>query len=199
MRIWPVPATANAASSRPETPRDLRPQIDEGYIVARSALHLSVKNGVIMRILRDGAVWDQGEAAALARGAIDRLALELSTTSARLSADSLDAAPTARESRGAHSKRDLARVRQRSDEADRLSALSRTLRGVAERLREAHDDDGFVRELTMRARDDTLNELMQARLMPRATPQVLTEAEQQEAIEGVKADLRRLLDERAGY
>lgn len=199
MRFWPAPATAIAVRPVPQAPRDLAVQIDEGYLVARSALRLAVKNGVIMRILRDGAEWDDAEATELARQAIDALASELRSTAARLSDDSVLAAPSARESRTARSKRELANVRRQRDEADRLAARSRTLRGVVELLEAAHDDEAFVTELVMRARDDTLGELMQARLVPRAEPMLLTEDEQREAIEGVKADLRRLLDERAGY
>lgn len=199
MRFWPAPASAIADGSRPPMPRNLAHQIDEGYLVALSALRLSVKNGVILRILRDGAAWDERESADLARQAIDTLAAELRATAARLSDDSVRAAPTPRESRGARSKRDLARVRRKRDEAERLSARSRTLRGVVERLEAARDDDAIVRDLALRARDDTIGELMQARLIPRAEPLLLSEEEQREAIAGVKADLQRLIDERTGY
>jgi len=199
MRFWPSSAPALASRLQPEAPRDLALQIDEGYLVARSALRLAVKNGVIMRILRDGAAWNDAAAAELARQAIDTLVVELRESTARLSDESVRAAPTARESRGARSRRDLARVRRRHEEADRLAARSRVLRGVVTLLEGAHDDAGFVLELALRARDDTLGELMQARLIPLSQPQLLSEEEQREAIEGVKADLQRLIDERIGY
>ncbi|UTT63224.1 hypothetical protein [Microcella humidisoli] len=199
MRFWPASASATAVPLPPAGPRDLAHQIEEGYLVALSALRLSVKNGVILRILRDGAAWDEAESAALARHAIDALAAELRETAARLSDDSAQAAPTARESRGARSKRDLARVRRKRDEAARLAARSRTLRGVVELLEAARDDETVVRDLALRARDDTIGELMQARLIPRGEPVLLTEEEQREAIAGVKDDLQRLIDERTGY
>lgn len=199
MRFWPGTASSIAVRSMPAAPRDLAHQIEEGYLVALSALRLSVKNGVILRILRDGAAWDETESAELARQAIDALAEELRETAVRLSDDSVRAAPSPRESRGARSKRDLARVRRKRDEADRLAARSRTLRGVVERLEVARDDAAVVRDLALRARDDTIGELMQARLIPRAEPVLLTEEEQREAIAGVKADLQRLIDERTGY
>jgi hypothetical protein len=199
MRFWPASASAIPVRSLPTAPRDLSHQIEEGYLVALSALRLSVKNGIILRILRDGAAWDEAESAALARQSIESLAAELRTTAARLADDSVLAAPTARESRSARSKRDAARVRRKRDEAARLAARSRTLRGVVERLDAARDDEEVVRDLALRARDDTIGELMQARLIPRAEAVVLTEEEQREAIAGVKADLQRLIDERTGY
>lgn len=199
MRFWPAPASAVAVRPLPQTPRDLAHQIEEGSIVAVSALRLSVKNAVIMHILRDGATWDDAAATQLARSAIDALAAELRETAERLSDDAVRAAPSARQSRAARSRRELARLRHQRDEADRLSARSRTLRGVVAHLESVRDDDEFVNHLTLRARDDTLSELMQARLIPRAEPMLLTDEEQREAIIGVKADLQRLLDERTGY
>jgi len=199
MRYWSASAPATATRPRPEAPRDLALQIDEGYLVALSALRMSVKNGIIMRILRDGAPWNEQAASELARRAIDTLVAELSETAVRLSNDSVIAAPTARQSRGARSRRDVARVGHGHDESERLGARSRVMRGVVDRLAGARDDTGFVLNLALRARDDTLGELMQARLTLRAQPQLLSEEEQREAIEGVKADLQLLIDERAGY
>jgi hypothetical protein len=174
-------------------------QIDEGFIVALSAVRLSVKNGVIMRTVRDGEPWNEAEAIDLARRAIEALITELDETATRLSHDSDAAAPTERASRTARSRRDQARIRRSRDEVVRLSARSRTLRGVVERLRAAHDDETIVRDLALRARDETLSELMQARLIPRAERVPVSDEEHREAIAGVKADLQRLLDERTGY
>lgn len=198
MRFWPAPAST-VAPPRPEAPRDLSHQIDEGFIVALSAVRLSVKNGVIMRTVRDGAPWNEAEGMELVRRAIYALIDELDETATRLLHDSQAAAPTERASRTARSKRELARIRQGRAEVARLNARSRTLRGVAERLRAAHDDEAVVRDVALRARDDTLSELMQARLIPRAEPVPLSDEEHREAIAGVKADLQTLLDERTGY
>ncbi len=199
MRLWPAPALTVASPSSAELPRDLAHQVDDGFLVALSALRLAVKNGVILRTVRDGVPWNDAEATELAREAIDSLARELDDNATRLSNDSDSAAPTARASRSARSRRDQARIRRSSDEAARLAARSRTLRGVVERLRAAHDDESLVLDLALRARDDTLSELMLARLVPRAEPVVLTEEEQREAIAGIKADLQRLMDDRTGY
>lgn len=198
MRFWPAPVTAVGARA-PELPRDLRHQIDEGYLVAVSALRLAVKNGVILHILRDGAPWSETQAVALAREALETLIAEQRAGAARLSEESVRAAPTPRETRRASSKRDRARVRRKREEADRLAARSRTLRGVVERLEAARQDEQFLHELALRARSETLDELMQARLIPREPVIEQTEEERRESIAGVLADLQRLMDERTGY
>jgi len=199
MRFWPSSASALEARAQPVAFGDLVVQIEEGYLVALSALRLSVKNAIILRILRDEVAWTEPAAVDLARQAIDTLSSELGDNAARLSGDSLGAAPTARESRAARSRRDLARVQRQRDEANRLTARGRVLRGVVESLKKARDDEEFVLQLALRARDDTLAELMQARLIPRVRPQLLSEEEQRTAIDGVKADLQLLIDERGGY
>ncbi len=198
MRFWPAPAPVVGA--RPaELPRDLRHQIDEGYLVAVSALRLAVKNGVILRILRDGAAWSEPQAIALAREALETLIAEQRAGAERLSEESVRAAPTPRESRAASSKRERAKVRRKRDEADRLAARSRTLLGVVEKLEAARDDEAFLHELALRARAETLDELMQARLIPREPAMEQSEEERRESIAGVLADLQRLMDERTGY
>lgn len=198
MRFWPAPAPLVGARAT-EVPRDLRHQIDEGYLVAVSALRLAVKNGVIMRILRDGAPWSEPEVMTLAREAIEGLIVEQRAGAVRLAAESAREAPSDREARRASSRRDRARVRRKREEAERLTARSRTLQGVVEKLEAARDDEAFLRELVLRAREETLGELMQARLLPRDPVIEQTEDERREAIAGVVADLQRLMDERTGY
>lgn len=198
MRFWPAPAPLVGARAT-DAPRDLQHQIEEGHLVAVSALRLRVKNGVIVRILRDGAPWSETEAIALAREAIDALIAEQRAGAERLAAESLRAAPRTREARTASSKRDRARVRRKREEAERLNARSRTLKGVVEKLEAARADDSFLHELALRARAETLDELMQARLIPRKPVLEQTEEERRESIAGVLADLQRLMDERTGY
>jgi len=76
---------------------------------------------------------------------------------------------------------------------------SATLRGVADALEVIRRNDVEVARLVARARDDTLRELLQARLIPRASPVVLTAEQQRTAMEGVVADLDLLLLERSGH
>jgi hypothetical protein len=178
-----------------DEPIDLVHQIDDGYLVALSALRMSVKNGVILTTIRDGVAWDEGDATRLARESVDALALELATTARRLADDSVRAAPKAAATHSAQPRSRSARARaerQRAESA-RLAARSRTARGVADLLTATRDDDDAMRRLALRARDDTLSELMQARLIPGPARVALTEEEQRAAIEGVIADLDDLM------
>lgn len=167
--------------------------------MARSALRLSTKNGIILSIVRDGDHWNDRAAEQLARAAIDALVGELEATALRLGAESQRAAPSDRGKRPARAQGERARTARRRAEAERLATRSATMRGVADQLRRTRDDDDAVRQLVARARDDTLGELLLARLIPRATPVVMTDEQQRAAVAGVIADLKLLIDERTGY
>jgi hypothetical protein len=197
MRLWSM--LVKSAPEPSPSPIDLEHQVEEGYIVALSALRLSVKNGIILSIVRDGDPWNDQAAERVARAAIDTLVLELQATGERLDAESQRATPGDRDALLARSKGERARVARRRTEAERLAMRSATMHGVADELLRARDDHDAVQKLVMRARDDTLSELLQARLIPRATPVVMTEEQQREATRGVIADLQLLIDERTGY
>ena len=221
MRLWPRRARPER-SARPAPPRErpyesldnLEHLVDEGYLVAAAAMRLATKNAIILTTLRDGGSWNEAAAIELTREAADRLVVELTETAARLTRDSERAAPLdlslldAPEESGLHRpsraerarlRRERRRLERQREEAERLVARTRTVLGVVDRVRAARDDDEQLREIALRARDDTLAELVQARLIPRATIVRQTEEEQREAIAGVKADLARLLEERTGY
>ena len=197
MRLWPPTPSHGTEPAAPTV--DLEHQIEEGFIVARSALRLSTKNGIILSIIRDGDHWNDSAAEQVARAAIDALALELEATALRLEEESQRAAPRDRDEGPARSKGERARAARRRAEGERLALRGATMRGVVDELRHTRDDDDAVRQLVMRARDDTLGELIHARLIPRATPAVLTAEEQQTAVDGVIADLQLLIDGRGGY
>jgi hypothetical protein len=197
MRLWPGFTPVDAAPVAP--PVDLDHQIEEGMIVARSAVQQSTKNGIIVSIMRDGELWSDHAAEEVAQAAIGALARELHETAERLESESQRAAPSEREERRARSRGDRARTAHRRAETRRLSMRSATLRGVADELEVIRRNDVEVARLVARARDDTLRELLQARLIPRASPVVLTAEQQRTAMEGVVADLDLLLLERSGH
>lgn len=198
MRIWPAPDRVVGAPAG-ALPRDLRNQIEEGYLVALTALRLAAKNGVIMRILRDGAPWSEAEAIGIAREALEALIAEQRAGAARLAAETERATPTARESRRRSSRRDRARMREKRTEAERLRSRTRILQGIVEKLEAARDDEALLREITLHAREQTLSELMQARLISRGPAIEQTEEERRESIAGVLDDLQRLMEQRTGY
>lgn len=219
MRLWP----RRARPERPPRPAPARPYesldnlehlVDEGYLVAAAAMRLSTKNDIILTTLRDGGSWNEAAAIELTRQAADTLIAELTETAARLTRESERAAPLdlalldasdgpggRRPSRTerARLRRERRRLERQREEAERLVARTRTVLGVIDRVKAARDDDEQLRQIALRARDDTLAELVQARLIPRATKVRQTEEQQREAIAGVKADLARLLEERTGY
>ncbi|MEN9620996.1 MAG: hypothetical protein RL499_1189, partial [Actinomycetota bacterium] len=121
MRFWPARARSAVAPSG-EPPRDLSLQIDEGYLVAVSAVRLAVKNGVILRTLRDEAPWNEAEATQLAREAISSLIAELDDTAARLTHERDMAALTPSAARVARTARERARIRRSREEFARLEA-----------------------------------------------------------------------------
>lgn len=198
MRFWPAPARP-VGPRAPEATRDLRLQIEEGHLVAVAALRLAVKNGVILRILRDGADWSEPEAIALAREALETLIAEQRAGAERLETESARTRAITPRAHAGGSKRERARARRQREEAERLAARSHTLRGVVAKLEDARDDETFLHGLALRAREETLGELMQARLIPREPVIEQTEEQRRESIAGVLADLQRLMDERTGY
>jgi hypothetical protein len=197
MRLWPGFTPVDAAPVAPLV--DLDHQIEEGLIVARSAVQQSTKNGIIVSVMRDGELWSDHAAEQVAQAAIGALARELQETAQRLETESQRAAPSDRDARRTRSRGDRARTARRRAESLRLSMRSATLRGVADELEGIRDDNVEVTRLVTRARDDTLRELLHARLIPRASPVVMTAEQQRTAIEGVVADLDLLLLERSGH
>ena len=164
--------------------------VDEGVLVARSALRLTLKNVVIMHSLRDAQPWHHDTITSLALDAVADLIAELSTTADRIEADVERF--VARAGRSSRTQRHRA-------ELSRLTMRARTARGVVERLRELHDDPEAIAELVSVARDDMLSELTQARLQPEREALLQTDAERRAAMEGVVADLLELQQQRAAW
>lgn len=178
MRLLPPSPADNAASAHPSS-AEVEQHVGEGVLVARSALRLAVKNGVIMSTLRDARPWNTDEVTVLAREAVDALMTELSATADRLEAD-LAAQPA----HGRGKKRRTAEL-----EAARLELRSRTARGVVQRLHLMRADDALISGLVQVARDDTLMELTRARLQVESQYANQTPDERRIAMEGVASDL----------
>ena len=183
MRFLPPSPAADAADA--QFSREILEQhVSEGVLVARSALRLAVKNGVIKSTLRDARPWSTDDVTALAHEAVDSLIAELSAT-----ADRLDAQAAAHPVRGRGRRR-----RDAEREVRRLELRARTARGVVQRLRRMRDDDLAIARLAETARDDTLMELTKARLQADHEFANQSADERRIAMEGVTADLQDLLD-----
>src|SRR6476661_4943411 len=97
MRLWPRRAEPERPAPPPrrpfETLENLEHLVDEGYLVAVSALRLATKNAIILTTLRDGGSWNEDHAIGLVQRAIDELVVELTATAERLTEESRRAAP----------------------------------------------------------------------------------------------------------
>lgn len=164
--------------------------IDEGVLVARSALRLTLKNHVIMHSLRDAQPWLPDTLTSLARDAVAELIAELASTAERL-----DAAVERFAARGGRSSR----TQRHRAELSRLTMRARTAHGVVARLRALHDDPEAIAELVSVARDDMLGELLQAQLQPERDARLQSDDERRVAMEGVVADLLELQQQREAW
>ena len=168
MRLWPAPASPGESSSPLVAAAGIARQVEEGHLVALSAVRLSIKSGVILATIRDESPWDELVATELARQSIDDLIDEMTSNAERLLVNSERAAPTSVRALALRPRAERKRIERLIAEHERLAARSSTARGVAERLSETRHDTAKVRELVLRARDNILSELMLARLEPRA-------------------------------
>lgn len=161
-------------------------------LVARSALRMSLKNRVVLWVLRDGHPWDEVALHRIAREEIAALAHELTQSADRLAAQR-DVAST-RTARSRHqsdySRRDLQQLRLREE----------THRAVAAQLISLGDDDAAVTALLADARNANLLELVSSRPLP-YQPTDLDEPDpvgEQERIDALREELQAMLDRAEG-
>ncbi len=163
-RYEPPPAAA---------PPPLEHIIDEGMIIAESAVRMTVRNALIVAALRDGDDYDAERLAAITRQRLLELAAEEDEASVR-----------ARD-------RSDGRVDERGV---RLVALHD---GVARVLRERAADQAFVEAVVDRARGEALEDVAASAIAPRIEPDpdyALRRASRMDAL--VAFDLAELAAER---
>lgn len=138
-----------APDPRPELPVD--ELVDEGALIAGAAVRLAVKNGIVLRALRDRADYDEQVATDSVRQELLDLVAEKIDDAERIA----DAREGARDRHGKavhqsdYREGDLHTLRRREDVS----------RGLADRLRELSDDDEYLRSTFARANDAALDEL----------------------------------------
>ncbi len=138
-----------APAPRPEVPVD--ELVDEGVMIAGAALRLAIKNGIVLRALRDRADFDETAALDAVRTELWDLAVEKEDDAQRIA----DARDDARDRSGKA-------VHQSDYRAGDLHTLERreeVSRGLAERLRQLSSDDEYVRAVYARANEAALDEL----------------------------------------
>lgn len=143
--------TAAPGSSTPSTERI----VDEGMLIALSAVRMALKNRIIVAALRDHNDYDAALYATLARQELHEVARQNDEDSTRVERLGSYLSRTTGSGKGReleNKRRDVVRLGRR-----------RTLHDhVAERLREIADDDTRVAGIVEKARADALQEINDA-------------------------------------
>lgn len=143
--------TAAPGSSTPSTERI----VDEGMLIALSAVRMALKNRIIVAALRDHNDYDPALYATLARQELHEVARQNDEDSTRVERLGSYLSRTTGSGKGReleNKRRDVVRLGRR-----------RTLHDhVAERLREIADDDTRVAGIVEKARADALQEINDA-------------------------------------
>lgn len=138
--------------------RSIDSLVEEGLLIARSALRLAIKNHIIVRALRDRADFDDVELHRALRDEVQALASERAADAERLE----DAGDVARTRKG--------RARHQTDyrqaDVELLRLREQIDRVLAQRLLDLGEDEVFVREIVDEARDAAMTEILQAGLWP---------------------------------
>jgi len=146
--------TEGTAAPDPATPSTAR-IVDEGMLIALSAVRMALKNRIIVAALRDHNDYDPSVYAALARQELHEVARQNDEDSTRVERLGSYLARTTGKGKGReleNKRRDVVRLGRR-----------RTLHdNVAERLREIAADDDRVAEIVEKARADALQEINDA-------------------------------------
>lgn len=167
-------------------------QVDEGMLVVAAALRMSTKNRLIVSVLRDRGAYDERALADAVRGEIDALIAEKERTAERLVA--VVARASGRRGDALHQS-DYRRADAGAIELRRAIELT-----LAERLRAARDDGGFVDALVGGARDSAMEEMFRPRYPPSARRGTEDDsaARRAERMRLLAEDLALLLDRPAG-
>lgn len=164
--------------------------VADGVLVALAAARNIVKNVLIVRALRDGTDFDEDAYLDEVTLALEGLAREHEDDAARV-AETI-----------ARTRRLGGRARHpgdyRSEDRRMLARRRAVTLAVAARLRELARDAPTRRDILTRARDGALLEIQSAAAAYTAPPK-LKAAERQQALRGVRDDLRAMLEEREGY
>ncbi|MCU1438264.1 MAG: hypothetical protein JWP66_1351 [Naasia sp.] len=144
---------ARAADERRRTPLDpaLADQVDEGVLIATSAVRLAAKNDLILRALRDGDEYDAGALAGAVRAELLALAEEKVEDARRVESVRRSVRRRFGVPRHQHDYR-------RADRAP-LEKREQVNAALAVRLRALSEDDDYIRDIVARARDAALDEI----------------------------------------
>lgn len=141
----------NDAQDRPIDPEELRRAVDEGFLIARSAITIAVANRIIMNALQDHATFDAEAVAETAREELARMAAEQVADAERMR--ELRAMAQKAKGRSKH-QHDY----KRGDD-HRLGMREATFEELARLLEERRGDRAFVDRLVIAARERAWNDI----------------------------------------
>ena len=169
-------------------PPPLEDLVDEGMLIALSGVRLSVKNRILVRVLRDGIDLDLGWVRAVVGSELHALAQESADGADRLARQFAGKRPAA-----VAATHDDDRIRWEPDRIPRREQLQRML---AARLQKLSTDDAAVRELAVASRDAALDDMVAARSNPRHRHDASAELarEREAAIAELRGELEALAE-----
>ncbi len=159
---------------------------DEGLLIVSAGFRMTMKNLIIVRALRDGEAWDEGDLLAALAFEIDNLIEER-----QQDVEFLDRTIRRARRRGGRAGW---HDDYRQQDVPTLELRRAADRRMIERLRELADDRDFLRAQLSIARDAALDDVMQAKFAAQPTVVVDDEyrRERGRRLAEVKRDLDRL-------
>jgi hypothetical protein len=144
---------------RPIDPEELRRSVDEGFLIAKSALTVTVANAIILNALQQNAAFDADRMGDAARDELDRLAVEQRGDAESMRDIRAKAQKQKGRSRHQHDYRRGDDLKLRTREASYTE--------LADRLQDSKSDDAFIDSVVVAARErawDDIGETVVGRL-----------------------------------
>ncbi|MFZ7089272.1 hypothetical protein [Curtobacterium sp. RRHDQ10] len=136
---------------QPVDPDDLRRSVDEGFLIARSAVTIAVANHIIRNALQDHERFDAGRVADAARDELERMAAEQTTEAERMREIRAVAQNAKGRSKHQHDYRRGDDLKLRTREAAYVE--------LAAAMRRSAEDAAFIDTVVIAARERAWNDI----------------------------------------
>ncbi|WP_157887752.1 hypothetical protein [Frondihabitans sp. PAMC 28766] len=140
-----------AKALEPVDPALVEGPVADGLLIARSAASIAVANRIIVRALRENRDFDRGETQDAARDELGNLIAEQQELAERMA----ETRTKASKSRG----RSRHQFDYRREDEQPLAQREAIYREIATRLAALRDDDGYIDDIAMGARDRAWNDI----------------------------------------
>ena len=156
----PIPATPPQKTRKPKRkPISIEHAVEEGMLIARSALTMEVKNRIIVDAIAEGRPYDESHARELVQYELVQLADENEQAAARMR----ELAAAVLTPRGAYTREGY-----QAGDHDALANRATIHAKMCDELRELSSDDAYLDEVAERAREQAWSEVgdaIQSRLI----------------------------------